>query len=326
MMGQRFLVADARGQAIGFWLLRVSVIFGVATVLLYGLAVVPGVPYHVQELFGPRPSLPQALLFAGVVLFSLGPPAMMGLQLIRLPVGQAWLFPVGMLAHAAIVFLAFRYATPIASVHTLVGEPVWGGSGEFERLVRFVAAFLNISLPIAGATALVYALTRSFAPQRFLLFVVFASVLTLVGYLIVVVNAATTNVTELLRGEDDLFSWVGFGLWLGLIAFAASLVAERVSGVLGDSLAAAFAVLLFLPLSYGVVFLALEPRVGGEFSELSALEFLLSSSRERYFFSAFEVFLLYALAYSVAVLLLFCAQYPVWLAYSTRRFGHSDTG
>lgn len=323
MTVQRVFDADARVHAIGFWSIRVSIIIGVATLLLYALAVIPGVPYHIRELFGPNPTLPQALMFAMVVLLGLGPPAMLGLQLIRLPVARAWLFPLGVLAHGVIVFFAFRYATPIASVHDLLGEPVWALGGEWERMVRFVAAFLNVSLPIAGATALVYALTRSFAPRRFFLFVLFAGILTLGGYLVVVVNAATTNVTELLRGDDDLISWLGFGLWLGLIAFAASLVAERLSGVLGDSLAAGFAVLLFLPLSYGVLFLTLEPQVGGPFSELSALEFLLSATRERYFFLPVEIFGRYSVGYLIAVLLLVFAQYPVWLAYSTRRFGNA---
>ena len=116
-------------QAATFWLLRVLVILVLVTAMLYLIAVVPGAPYHVRELFGRGPSVPQALLFALVVMFALGPPAMLGLQLVRLPCRYVWLFPLGILIHAVIVFLGFRFATPIESVHGLLGELVWGALG-----------------------------------------------------------------------------------------------------------------------------------------------------------------------------------------------------
>ncbi len=163
-------------QAATFWSLRVLVILVVVTAMLYLIAVVPGAPYHVRELFGSSPSLPQALLFALVVMFALGPPAMLGLQLVRLPGRYAWLFPLGILVHAIIVFLGFRFATPIASVNDLLGEPVWGIGDEagavdpFHWLVpdgvpthfrRYRAAVRHHACVCAAARALVVGISAA---------------------------------------------------------------------------------------------------------------------------------------------------------------------
>jgi hypothetical protein len=72
-------------------------------------------------------------------------------------------------------------------------------------------------------------------------------------------------------------AWVGFALWLLSLAFAASVVAERAADLLKGIMATLFAVALFLPLSFGILFLSLEQHVGGPHSNLSALDFLFSS-------------------------------------------------
>jgi hypothetical protein len=292
-------------------------------VLLYALAVTPGVPYHVRELFGSRPTPVQALLFAVLVLLALGPPALLGLQMIRQPRPWAWLFPIGLLAHALAVFLVFRYATPIASVHDLAGLPRWPMPEELERMIRFMALFVVVSVCVAGATALLYAITRSFLPLRFLWWVFWAAVFLALSYWLVVVLAATNNVTVLLRGNAGVLAWLALALWMVLIAFAASLLAERLSGVFSGTVAALFGVALLAPLSYGALLLAAEPRVLGPESGLSALEFLLSGSRTDYVLRDTQLFGRYLMAYAAVVLLLTFAQYPVWVAYATRRFAHN---
>jgi len=177
-----------------------------------------------------------------------------------------------------------------------------------------------VSLPISGGTALLYGITRAYAPRRVLWWLLFQLLFLGLSYWIVIGNAATDNIVVLLRSGVRPLAWAGFALWLLCLAFAASLLAERVANVFKGTVVAAFAVLLFLPLSFGVLFLAFEQNVTGVKSDLSALDFLLSSSRISYGFSDVELFLRYSAAYFVAVLLLACAQYPAWLAYSTRQF------
>ncbi|MCG6940154.1 MAG: hypothetical protein LJE69_02760 [Thiohalocapsa sp.] len=312
-----------RRQAIVFLALRVLVILAVASVLLYVVAVTPGVPYHVRELFGSRPTPLQALLFAVMVLLALGPPALLGLLLIREPRPWAWLFPIAILAHAVLVFLVFRYATPIASVQDLVGPSQWPIAAELERLIRFVALFLVVSVSVAGGTALLFAITRSSDPLRFLWWVLYAALFLGVGYWIVVVVAATDNVTVLLRGGANPLSWLALALWMLLMAAVASLAAERFAGVFTGTFAALFGVVLFAPLSYAVLLLATEPRVLGPQSSLSALEFLFSGSRSDYDLRGAQLFGHYLLSYLAVMLLLAFAQYPVWVAYATRRFAHN---
>ena len=312
-----------RRQAAGFLLPRLLAILAVATALLYLVAVTPGVPYHVRELFGNQPTPFQALLFAVMVLLALGPPALFGLQLIRQPAPWAWVFPLAILIHAVLVFLVFRFATPIGSVHDLVGLPSWPLPAELERLIRFVALFLVVSVCIAGGTALLYAITRSFQPLRFLWWVLYALVFLVFAYWVVVMRSATDNVTILLRGDASPLSWLAVAVWMVLLAFGASLLAERLSGVFTGTVAALFGLVLLAPLSYGALWLATEPRVLGPQTGLSALEFLLSGSRSDYGLRDAEVFGRYLVTYAALMLLLTFAQYPVWVSYATRRFARN---
>ncbi|NBC13684.1 MAG: hypothetical protein GVY09_10130 [Gammaproteobacteria bacterium] len=314
-----------RRQALAFLAVRVLAILLAAAALLYAVAVTPGVPYHVRELFGSGPTPLQALLFAVMVLLALGPPALFGLQLIRQPKPWAWLFPIALLAHAVVIFLIFRFATPIESVHDLVGMPLWPVPAELERLVRFIAVFLVFSVSIAGGTAMLYAINRSYEPLRFLWWLLYAVVFLGFGYWVVVVLAATDNVTLLLRGDANPLSWIAISLWMLLMAFGASVLAERLAGVFAGTLAAVFAQVLLLVVTYSVAFLATEPKVLGPESRLSALEFLLSASRNEYGLSDLQLFLRYTAAYVAVMLLLTFAQYPVWVAYSTRRFARKPS-
>jgi hypothetical protein len=222
-----------------------------------------------------------------------------------------------------LVFLVFRYATPIASVQDLVGLPRWAIPAELERLLRFIALFVLVSVSVAGGTALLYAITRSFQPLRFLLWLAYAVVFLLLGYWVVVTLAATDNVIILLRGDASLLSWLALSLWMLLLAFGASLLAERLAGVFTGTVAALFGLVLLAPLSYGALWLATEPRVLGPESDLSALEFLLTGSRSEYMLRGGELFGRYLLTYLGMTLLLTFAQYPVWVAYSTRRFARN---
>jgi hypothetical protein len=312
-----------RRQAALYLGVRLVTILLVAAVLLYLLAVTPAVPYHIRELFGSHPTPAEALLFALMALLALGPPALLGLQLIRQPRPWAWLFPVAVLLHAVLVFLIFRFATPIDSVHDLVGLPLWSVPAELERLVRFVGLFVVVSVSIAGGTALLYGITRAYAPLRLLWWLLYGALFFVLSFWIVIGLAATDNITVLLRWGGGALAWAALWGWLLIIAFGASLLAERLAGVFNGTLTALFALLLLLPISYGALFLATEPLVLGASSDLSALGFLLSGSRTQYLFGDLELFGRYSLAYVALMALLTFAQYPVWVAYATRRFAHN---
>lgn len=317
---RRVFSPEGRRDALRFLLPRLSLVLLVTTLVIYGVAMLPGVPYHVQALFGPRPSLSQTGLFAVIVLFALTPPAYFGLQLVRGVSRMAWLFPVAILLHAVIVFLAFRYATPIASVHDLLGFPLWGIGDELERAIRFVALFISVSVPFAGGSAVLYALTGSYAPRRLLWWLLFAAVLLGLAYQVIVVHAATTNVTALLPADLTLFGALGVALWLALLAFVGSVLAARLAGVLAGTFAAGLTVAVMLPLSYALISVATGQHVGGPGSSLSALAFLLSAESGQYQFTTTGLFMHYAAAYGVVVVLLTCSQYPLWVSYATRRF------
>ncbi len=310
---------DGLQRAGRFWLPRVGVVFLVLTLIMFGVAVVPGVPYNVQELFGSGTSLLQSALFALVALLALAPPAFVGLQIMRLPLRWVWLFPVGIIIHGVIVFLGYRFATPIGSLHDMVGLPSGEAPVEVERWLRFMGLFAMVSVPVAGGVGLLFAVTRSPVPMRFLSWVVFAILTLLVSWWIVVVNSATDNLTTLLRDGGGVLSLLLLGFWMFVLSFAAALLAQRLAQVMTGTVSTLFGILLCLPLSYWALMLALTPHTAGEDQGLSAMAFLLSPSRREYP-TGDIVMWRYAATYFVAIVVLALCQYPVWLGYAARRF------
>jgi hypothetical protein len=311
---------DGFQQAARFWLIRVGVAYLILTLVMYGLAVIPGVPYNIQELFGAQPTVLKALLFAVIALVAFSPPAFIGVQQMRMPLRWAWLFPVGIIVHGVVVFLGYRFATPIGSLHDMVGLP----SGdvlpaELERWLRFMGLFALVSVPIAGGVGLFFAVTRSPLPIRFLTWVGFAVVAVLASWWIVVISSATDNITLILRGGGSLLSVLFLGVWVFVLSFSAALLAQRLSQLMGGTVITLFGILLCLPLSYWALMLALTPHIGGGDHGLSAMAFLLSPSRQEYS-SGGILFWRYAVGYLTAVVVLALCQYPVWLGYATRRF------
>jgi hypothetical protein len=303
-----------------FWSLRTVIILLLATALLYLIAILPSTPYHIRELFGSSPSLPQALLFALIVLFALGPPAVLGLQLVRLSRGFVWLFPSRHPGPCGgrIPGISLRHANRQRS------RPDWRAClGDSQRTGT------SRSLRRAISDGVSADLRRHRIAVRH-----HARPCPSAGALVVAVSTAVSR-RQLLdrrgqRGHRQHHGALAFGRGSVGLDRICPLVAEfglcRIGGgrarrrPVEGHLATLFAVAIFLPLSFGILFSSLEQQIGGPQSTLSALDFLLSARRTDYGLGMRQLLLRYSLAYLATILLLACSQYPAWLAYSTRRF------
>jgi len=199
--------------------------------------------------------------------------------------------------HGVVAWLMLRAAVPMESVYDIVGSPVLDWPWEWELIGRFLALFLLWSAAAFGATMLVL---RPRAPALRAPLLVWGTTLPFVlgiSYYVVVAQAATDNLTELLAHRAS------FGAFLGL--WAAFLAAAVASAALGIVLGTRFRrggkwglpiTVLSLPLAYAALSFALEPYIVKYDQVFSAFQFLLSSDRQHYAGPG-ELVLRYVVAY-----------------------------
>ncbi len=280
-------------------------------------------PYNVVELFHLWPAPVSAVLLALVFLLVFAPSAGMAVHLQREGRhGLARLLSF-LLFHAFLLYLGLRIAVPLESIHDLVGSPVLGWPPELERALRFLALFSWFDLMLVGGALFWLSITQyrwTTLIRRWL--PVFLLVWPL-GYWVVVEQAATDNLVELLvTGPGG-----GYGLllsaWMGLLAMGGSVIGTRLGGLVRSW----SVVLLFLALSVGagflVINLATEQQVFKYGHHFSALSFLLSVDRQHYL-DGLALASRYVLAHLALAFLLGVAQFPVWAGVANSRGGRPE--
>ncbi len=303
-------VAPAAGAVAGRWpALRsaAAVTFGVALLVWLGSRL-PGVPYNVAKLVPAGPAgVVSALGLALAAWWMLAAP--LWLLAAR---QQRWrrLFVLPLLVHGLATFLLLRATVPLAMIHKIIGNPVLGWGGPFEDVGRYLALHMGLTVPLFGGALLARVAWR---PQTVLDFVGWcfaALVLAWPLHWVVVDQAGTDNLVELMRGGGSLGTSTLLALSVMLLTAAGSALSlvgvepQRRSVMLGLAVAAASSAPLCLHL-------ALEPLLLKYDRAFSAWQFLLSASRDSYA-SGFALALRLALALALALVLVSAFQWAGW--------------
>ncbi len=269
------------GKALGisWWVLGLGLAVG--TFLFVLMPRVSGLPYNLRELIDPRyPWLSAALLSVFWFCFA-GLPAALGQGLGH----GSWLqkrFLPATLLHAMLAAVLVMLAVPDESVHDLVGSPILHWPWQLEPFARLSVLFALISVLLTAGSWLALALiAHRLLPGLRQLGITLVLLLAL-AYWVVVVQAATDNLTELMAREGRGHALVvlsGAGL---LFAVAVSLFASSLARA-GRGLGLALLWLVVtLPLGYALLQLGLAGHIDKYGHEFSALQFLLSRDRQSY--------------------------------------------
>jgi glycopeptide antibiotics resistance protein len=254
---------------------------------LWLLARLPGVPYNVAKLL---PASGTGLLSALGVAFALA--WMLVAPLALLPARRrAWrlAFPLLLLGHALLAFLALRLSAPPEMLHKVIGTPVlgWGAASVLEDAGRYVALHAAFMLPLLGAVWLVRVLTDARALSDLLWWAACSALLFVPVHGVVVVAAGTDNLVELMRGGGS----VGASLLLAAGWGALATAGVALAAALGAGAAPAppwrrapllaLAVLSALA-APALLATGLEPSLYKYGQLFSAAQFLLSAGRDSY--------------------------------------------
>lgn len=298
--------------------LRVLIYLGVGITSVAVLAGIvthsPLAPYNVRDLVDPDHPVLSVVLFSLLVYWIGGFPVF-AVSLVR-GVGMhlAWLLPLLILLHGMLAWLLLRNAVPMESIYDIVGNPVLHWPWEWELLGRFLALFGAVSLQLFGAVIMVGALASRGLRlgAGIMAWLVASAVLLPPIHGVVVVQAATDNLTELMA---DGGGWQA-SLWLAaalLIVTSAAALLSALIALRGGRLRwfAPLLIALSFPLAYQALSAGTEQLIIKYNQVFSALQFLLSRDRA-HLVTGVELQWRYFVVHGAIVVVMAVSQYAFW--------------
>lgn len=265
------------------WLLT----FGLWCVAIWAVTHWPDAPYNVRELLRPGAALLAVALLAAAIVWQSAFPVLAA-KAIDGDRGTLALtrWPPLLAGHALVTYLLVRAAVPEESIHDIVGSPVlqWGPP-ELELLGRTWVLFAAVTWLLFGGGLFGWppALGRWRRRQLVSLWLTLSVPILPLAHWVVVSQASTDNLTELMAGGGTVRSSLMLGtlvLLLGLNGALAARWACRRPPLWPLRLALATAV--SVAVGYFLALTGTEPYLAKYDRVFSALQFLLSRDRESY--------------------------------------------
>jgi len=270
----------------------------------------PLTPYNVRELVYEGHPFRSLLLLGLLLYWTLGFPVLILQWLMR---GERYLlaFVPLVLLHGLIAWLLIWSAVPTESIHDVVGSAVLGWPWEWELLGRFVALF-SIWSVAATAGSLIGA-WHFLANARTALFgwVPGACVIMPLAYYVVVREASTDNLVELMAGNGSVGAFCLISLAIIMITFAGTKAGLAFVLRGRDIIRTAIWVLVAGLLAYLALYFGLEQIIIKYGQVFSAMQFLLSSDRAQ-LAGPGELLFRYAVIYFGMVIAIVMVQNPIW--------------
>ena len=271
----------------------------------------PFVPYRVRELPNPYHPALAPLALAIFIFWVFGMPAIAA-RWLTVAKKRAVAFPLLVALHGLIGWAIIQFAVLPNPIHAVIGSPVLNWPGRLEDIARLVPLLSVFAMQLTGGALIVAALTGSRMAMAPIWWLISAFLLWPLQYWVIVTQAATDNLTELIA---DSASFGAFLLVLGyllVIGATGSLLASLRSNFNPTRVGIGVAALaVSLPLGYLLLWAGTESMIVKGQQGFSALQSLLSTDRTRYAVG-FELWIRFAVAHLAAVCVTAMTQYLIW--------------
>lgn len=290
------------------WLFAGGLVLALALLLL-AATYIPAIPYNVRKLIAQGHPILSALALAGAIAWIFGFPAWAARHMTTGSRRPAYLLPF-LLLHGIVAWFLLRTAVPLEMIHKIVGSPILDWPWEWESIGRFIGLFALWSVVSFGAG---FIALRSWVPKAggFLWVWAVATIALLpVVYVVVIRQAATDNLTELLAGGGTpmAFLWVAAGLFMLALA-GAQLACALGSGMRVGAMQGALWSVASFPLTYLALHAGFESYIIKYGQVFSAFQFLLSQDRAHYA-APMELLLRYGFAHGILLFVIAASQAP----------------
>ena len=270
----------------------------------------PLTPYNVRELIYEGHPIRSLILLAALLYWAIGFPILIAQWLAR---GELYLlsFLPLVLLHGLIAWLLLWSSVPSESIHDIVGSPVLGWPWEWELLGRFLALFSLWSVAATAGCLIAAWHILPDARSALLGWSIGAFLLIPLSYYIVVSEASTDNLVELMANNGSVGAFLLIGLAMAEIAFGGTKAVLASSPGLAHRTRATAWVFACGILAYFALYFGTEQVIVKYGQVFSAMQFLLSSDRSN-LAGPGELIARYIVLYGLLIAAIMMVQYPLW--------------
>ncbi|WKJ89438.1 VanZ family protein [Methylomonas montana] len=243
------------------------------------------VPYNVRELFSVDYPIISALGLTILIYWCFSYPLYSLMRVVKKNKLEVFFCVKVVMFHSLVAWLLVRAIIPIESIHDILGSPILSIPVELELVLRFVALFSVYSLMTLGAThaALLFVVSGREFERLFFLGAFWLLLLLPVDYWVVVIKAATDNLTELMVNDGHSFSVINLCIYFFLVGWlGASISTLTISHNIRRVAIVGFVFLVSFPLGYQLLSWGTEQFIFKYDTVFSALNFLLSADRNNF--------------------------------------------
>lgn len=290
---------------------RLQYIIFAGLIIIIGLiSHLPFVPYNIRELIAPSVYGVFAVIGLSVAIEWFINGHYFFLQRCNLKNKQMLYLPLWILFHGGVSWVLLRLAVPLESIHDIVGSPVLGWFWEWELICRFLALHGAISLQIIGALILIFILRTAGRLELFFTWMLWSALLAWPLYWIVVSQAATDNLTELMHDGGTFVSSAQLASGLFFLFLAGSAISSLIqtkSHIFSTLLLSIFSIFV----ATACFWYGAEQVIVKYNKVFSAWQFLLSTDREHYAIGA-DLYFRFVVAFSLVLVSLSIIQTLFW--------------
>ena len=295
-------------------LVSVFITFGVLVFISSSEAV----PYNLRELFSKEHPVSSALGVTVLIYWCFAYPIFSLIHMLKKDILEGFFYVRFLVVHSLIAWVLVRAIVPLESIHDVLGSPILMIHNELELAFRFFALFGIYSLTTLSAAHLAllcFVSTREMM-RLFILGVFWALLLLPFGYWVVVIQAATDNLTELMSDNGYSLSIVCLGIYLFLVCWLGSSISFLTVFRGGRRIVMISIVFIIsFPLGYQLLNWGTEQFIVKYDTVFSALQFLLSTDRSN-FITGDALRMRFFIMHLGLVSLFFLTQNPVFFVFS----------
>ena len=301
--------------------------------LWYGLALhissIEAIPYNLRELISGDQAFKTAVMFSMIGYLFFGSQVLSAWFLLgikRLKTGFLWV--LSCLGISGGAFMILYNTVPMESLHDVLGSPVLGWPMPWELLFRFTGLFLwlYMGLTLAAAGVMFFDSGRwrqAFSLSSAVVKVSICILLLFYSYHVVVVNACTDNLLELMRGGGDGLSFSVLCVWIIFLGWSASLIGRDIFNRKTVSFMTILWIMAAPAIGLVILYAGTAPVIQKYGTSFSAIQFLLSPDRENYI-SGPGLWVRYAAGHLAFSLLIVINQAPFWMVHNILSKGNQS--
>ena len=301
--------SDVRSHALGRSLRFYALAVALLTAAIWIVTRLPSVNYNVRQLLYAGHPIRSAVLLSVALLLTLAVPAWLVAWVCRRRLAPV-LLPLTLFVNAFLTWLAVVNAVPSRNLHDIVGAPVLHWPGATETCLRFLALHGAVTLLVTGGVVLALSLFQSRRVGLVLGWILLSVLLGPALHWAIVTQAATDNLTELMRNGGSGTTSIILSLGALLSFFSGSVLSAGIAFARRRGLAVGLAVIGSFA-AYQLFVAGSEPAIIKYGRIFSAMQFLLSPDRAHYV-GPHELIVRYIAAYLVLMAALVLLQYRAW--------------